>query len=607
MTATSPLSLHVSALLAFVGWGIFSGWFDEGAQPVADAEVGVQIEGLAGSTLRVVGGTSDAHGELAALYEGRDHAPLWAAPEARAALARQLDRAEADGLRPSEVHAETAEALARQLDRAEAEWAAHTDAARDTLADPRPALLARLDVVLTDGLLRYGDALLGARTDPAAMYPGTWFPTHRDSTGARAAAFRDALASGEAPRVQRALDALHPPHAEYHRLRTRLAALLQADLAPIPDGVALRAGERSIRVPHLRDRLDALGFLPADTLDSGWHAPDPYVFDTTLAAGLARFQTANRLDADSTLDASATAVLNRDPDSLRQAIALNLERWRWLPDDLGDHFIRVNLPAFELTVLEREDDAYATRLEMPANIGNAQTTGWTTPVITDSVHTVAFQPTWYVPTSLKYSNILPMARADSLSLWRQGIDAFLGGASVDTRLVKWDSVDVSGYRFVQRPGPANPLGRVKFLMTNPYAILIHDTNKRYTLTDGFGSAMSSGCVQAGAPDELAEYLLTRINGWEAGRALSLYRRGPRQGARLDTPMRTHFVYFTVEAPAEGGLRLHPDPYGYNPKLAEALARRQAGEPVSDGARRAGAEDSDESVAGPRLPRHAARA
>ena len=584
MTASSPLSLHASVLLAFLGWGIFSGWFDEGAKPVAEAEVGAQIEALASAPLRVVGGASAPHDALAALYGTRGHAPLWSAPEARAALARQLDQAEADGLRPAEVHAETAGALARQLDRAEDEWAAHTDAARDTLADPRPALLARLDVVLTDGLLRYGDALLGARTDAAAMYPGTWFPAVRDSTGSRAAAFRDVLASGDASEARRALAALHPPHAEYRRLRARLAALLQADLAPIPDGVALRAGERSIRVPHLRGRLDALGFLPADTLDSGWEAPNPYVFDTTLAAGLARFQTANRLPADSLLSARTTDALNRDPDSLRQAIALNLERWRWLPDDLGDHFIRVNLPAFELTILEREGGAYAERMRMPANIGNAQTTGWTTPVITDSVHTVAFQPAWYVPTSLKYSNILPMARADSLSLWRQGIDAFLGGASVDTRLVKWDSVDVSGYRFVQRPGPANPLGRVKFLMTNPYAILIHDTNKRHTLTDGFGSAMSSGCVQAGAPDELAEYLMTRINGWEEGRARSIYRRGPRQGARLDTPMRTHFVYFTVEAPDGGGLRLHPDPYGYNDELAEALARRQPGEPVE---RRAG--------------------
>ncbi|GAB5534779.1 MAG: hypothetical protein Rubg2KO_10280 [Rubricoccaceae bacterium] len=574
---SSP-SLVLSALLALTGWGFFSSWFDEGAQPADSSHVQSQVEQLTHRPLRVVGGLSEPHSELATLYAGRDHAPLWTTIPARASLASVLSAAPGDGVRPTEVHSETAAALIRQLDNAETAWAAHTDAARDTLADPRPPLLARLDVVLTDGLLRYGDALLGGRTDAAAMYPGTWFPTQRDSLGTRAEAFRDALASGDARRARAELEALHPPHAEYHRLQARLAALLRADLAPIPEGIALRPGGRSIRVPHLRDRLDALGFLPTDTLDSGWAAPDPYVFDSTLAAGLAHFQTSNALDADSILSDAATAALNRDPDSLRMALAMNLERWRWLPDDLGDHFIRVNLPAFELTIHQLEGSAYQERMQMPVNIGNAQTTGWTTPVITDSVHTVAFQPAWYVPNSLKYSNIIPMAQADSLSLWRQGIDTFLNGAAVDSRLVKWDSVDVSGYSFVQRPGPANPLGRVKFLMTNPYAILIHDTNKP-SLRDGRGSAMSSGCVQAGAPEDLAEYLMTRLNGWEAGRARSLYRRGPRQAARLDTPMRTHFVYFTIEAPQDGGLRLHSDPYGYDDELAAALKTRQPGEPV----------------------------
>ncbi|MEO0558597.1 MAG: L,D-transpeptidase family protein [Bacteroidota bacterium] len=584
-------SLHLSVLLLLTGWGFLSGWFDEGAQPADLGQVQSRIEPLMDQPLRVAGGLADAHSELATLYSDRDHAPLWTTVSARAALESVLRAAPGDGLRPTEVHAPTIAALIRQLEAAEIEWASHTDAARDTLSDPRPALLARLDVVLTDGLLRYGDAVLGARVDAAALYPGTWFPTQRDSLGTRAAAFHDALATGNAQSARTALADLHPPHAEYHRLRSRLAALLRADLAPIPEGIALRPGGRSIRVPHLRDRLDALGFLPTDTLASGWQAPNPYVFDSTLAAGLARFQAANALDADSVLSTTATMALNRDPDSLRTEIALNLERWRWLPDDLGNHFIRVNLPAFELTIHQLEDDGYAQRMTMPVNIGNAQTTGWTTPVITDSVHTIEFQPAWYVPTSLKYSNILPMALADSLSLWRQGIDTFLHGAAVDSRLVKWDSVDVSGYSFVQRPGPANPLGRVKFMMTNPYAILIHDTNKP-SLRDGRGSAMSSGCVQAGAPEDLAEYLMTRINGWEAGRARSLYRRGPRQAARLDVPMRSHFVYFTIEAPAEGGLRLHPDPYGYEEALAAALKARQPGEPRTHTAQRAGEPDSE---------------
>ena len=108
------------------------------------------------------------------------------------------------------------------------------------------------------------------------------------------------------------------------------------------------------------------------------------------------------------------------------------------------------------------------------------------------------------------------------------------------------------------------------MMHNPYAILIHDTNKRYTFDDGAGSSMSSGCVQAGAPDELAEYLLTSVNDWEPGQAARAWRGGPRRGVRLDRPFLSHFTYFTAWAEADGSLRLYEDPYTYDPRLAKAL-------------------------------------
>ena len=169
-----------------------------------------------------------------------------------------------------------------------------------------------------------------------------------------------------------------------------------------------------------------------------------------------------------------------------------------------------------------------------------------------------------------------MARRDSLALWRSGFEVYQNGAAVDSRLVPWDSVSVGEFRFVQRPGPGNPLGRVKFLMHNPYAILIHDTNKRYTFDDGSGSSMSSGCVQAGAPDRLAEYLLTHVNGWDEGEATAAWRGGPRRGVRLERPFLSHFTYFTAWAEPDGRLRLYDDPYGYDARVEAALG---LGEPT----------------------------
>ncbi len=561
-----PLPALSVLLAALLGWGFLDGFFgpDEVEAPTATAltEAMEARVGAAGPRL---------HPATADLYNER--APLWADARARAALVGLLDAAPADGVSAPEVHADALPALRRALETAERTWESLDGEARDTLADPRPARLAALDLAITDGLLRFGDALRGRRADPRQLYTHSWFPTVRDSSGAAFDALADAIGRSDVRATTRALDALRPPHAGYRRLRTRLAAL-QAELAPVPDGAALAPGERSVRVPHLRDRLTAWGYLAPDTLDA-WGRPDAYVLDDSLAAALGRFEAAAGLARDSVLDAAATDAINADLAPLRRTIALNLERWRWLPDDLGDHFVWVNLPAFELRVLERDSSAtlgddYAERLRMPVNIGNAQTAGWTTPVITDSVHTVEFQPAWYVPRSLAAANVFPMAVRDSLALWRQGFEVYQNGAAVDSRLVPWDSVSVGQFRFVQRPGPSNPLGRVKFLMHNPYAILIHDTNKRYTFDDGSGSSMSSGCVQAGAPDVLAEYLLTAVNGWEPGQARAAWRGGPRRGVRLDRPFLSQFTYFTAWAETDGSLRVYSDPYGYDERLARAL-------------------------------------
>ena len=556
MTSTSLLAL---ALAAVLGWGFLGDLFGSDAPSAPKTEAVAQAVQARLRNPRLHEATPDTY------TSGRPH---WRDARVRHRLAAILDEATADGVRPDEVHADVLASLRRALAASEREWAALDGDARDSIPDPRPGRLASLDVAITDGLLRLGDALRGRRVDPRQLYPVAWFPTRRDSADAGFDALAAAVRAGDADAAEAALDALRPQNAGYRRLRARLAAL-EDDLAPIPAGPNLRKGRQSVRVPHLRARLTALGYLAPDTLGV-WDRPHAYTLDDSLAVALARFEEAQRLPADGILDAAATDALNADPEALRREIVLNLERWRWLPDDLGDRFVWVNLPAFELRVLERDSAGYAERLRMPVNIGNALTTGWTTPVITDSIAAVEFQPVWYVPSSLAAANVFPMAQRDSLALWRAGIEAFQNGRPVDTRLVPWDSVSVGEFRFQQRPGPANPLGRVKFLMHNPFAILIHDTNKRYTFEDGAGSSMSSGCVQASAPDRLAEYLLTTVNGWEPGAATRSWRGGPRRGVRLERPFLTHFTYFTAWAEPDGRLKTYADPYGYDARLADAL-------------------------------------
>src|SRR5690606_33443543 len=201
--------------------------------------------------------------------------------------------------------------------------------------------------------------------------------------------------------------------------------------------------------------------------------------------------------------------------------------------------------------------------------GLADAGSWTTPVLSDSIVSVVFDPTWYVPTSIAAASLLPMARADSLALARQGFTVFRDGAPVDSRLVPWDSVTVDGFRFVQRPGAANPLGRLKFVMPNPYAILIHDTNKpgHFARAD---RAVSTGCVQASDAPALARALLGAINGWPEGEVDAWMARWGERTVPLARPVPVHFVYFTAWPEADGRLRLYDDVYGHDAVLAVAL-------------------------------------
>lgn len=560
----NPVALVLLFILS--GWGIFSSWFDSAPQEV---DRGLVSEAI-GTVLSEPGPRLEGHRDLSRVYAARKGTAAWMSNASRTVLTRELAEAPLDGLEESDIGISEIDRAMAAARAATSQWAEWSNEERDANADPRIAAAARLDVLLTNGLLRYGDDLLGNRIDAAKLHAGTWFPTHRDSTNSRMESLRRAIEQGDAKKVTDAIDSFRPRHRGYRLLRARLAALQDATLGPVPDGDPLLAGERSVRVPHLRGRLSALGFMGSDTLGAGWTLPDPYVFTDDLAGALARFEFAHDMDADSVLDNASVQQLNGDLNELRETLAINLERWRWLPDNLGEHYLWVNLPAYDLRIYKQDTVGYSETLRMPVNIGNAQTIGWTTPVITDSIHTVEFQPAWYVPASLVASNVIPMAKADSLSLYRQGFEVTLNGRPVDSRLVKWDSVSTAGFRFVQRPGPANPLGRVKFLMTNPYAILIHDTNKRQSFADGRGGILSSGCIHAGNPEALAEYLLTNLNGWKEGEASAAYRGGPRRGVRLDHTMLSHFVYFTAWVDDDGALRLTDDPYGYDKKLRSAL-------------------------------------
>jgi murein L,D-transpeptidase YcbB/YkuD len=230
----------------------------------------------------------------------------------------------------------------------------------------------------------------------------------------------------------------------------------------------------------------------------------------------------------------------------RTALRVNLERWRWMPRELGDKHVFVNIPAYRVELV---DDG-AVVAEHAAIVGKPSTP---TPSFSTEVKAVRFNPGWAVPPGLKAQK-LAMYKRNPAAAQRQGYYIKNGP---------------DGPAIFQKPGPANALGQVRLVMPNPYMIYLHDTNDR-KLFGKDARALSQGCVRTEHPVEFAERLLTDDGTDAAVIDAALAKRTTTREIDLQRPVPVHIAYLTAEADAGGTVKLLADPYGRDARVARAL-------------------------------------
>jgi len=255
-------------------------------------------------------------------------------------------------------------------------------------------------------------------------------------------------------------------------------------------------------------------------------------------------------------------------------LAINLERWRWMPNDLGERHILVNVPAFHLVVREHGRPA----LDMRVVVGKD---GSETPIFSSRMASIAFSPYWNVPDSIGEREVVPAAASDPDYLFRNEIEVLRpgkgGNAVIDADAVNWsDAKAVKPLLFRQKPGPVNALGHVKFLFPNPYDIYLHDTPSE-GLFASEGRAFSHGCVRLEHPMALAKYLLRNRPEWTDEKIAAAMDRETEQPVPLTEGIPVHIVYFTAWPRAGGGVDTWPDVYGHDARQA---AVTDAGEAVA---------------------------
>jgi murein L,D-transpeptidase YcbB/YkuD len=423
--------------------------------------------------------------------------------------------------------------------------------------------LVDLDLLLTDAYLTFGSHLLQGRVNPATLQP-EWLANRRSVD--MAAHLQDALASGD---IDAALEALRPRQQGYRVLRRLLARLRRIDASggwgTVARGPTLHVGDRDIRVPLLRRRLVLGGDLPAvDTAA----VTDAELYDAGLAEAVRRFQSRHGLAADGNAGRETLAALNVPVEQRIRQVVVNMERWRWLPDDLGRRHIRVNIADFHVEVWQED----TVVLEMKAVVGKGYRE---TPMFSATMTYMVLAPYWHVPPRIAAVDKLPLLRKDPGYLAQQRMTLLSAATNepVDPSTVDFATMTGAAfnrlYRIRQDPGPLNALGEVKFMLPNPYDVYLHDTPSR-DLFAKTSRAFSSGCIRIEKPLALAEYLLAGDPAWSPERIRSVIAKGRETTIWLKDPVPVHILYWTAFVDDDGVVQFRPDIYGRDQAVQRAL-------------------------------------
>ncbi len=475
--------------------------------------------------LQADGAAYRASPDLPCFYDRRSFVPAWIADTG---LRRQADEllaaiadAAADGLRPEDYHLAD---LQRRL------LQARTQAA--------PADLAELDLALTDAFLRLAADLAHGKVNPELIYSDCAIDVPEvDLPGS----LESALAAGG---VRKALEDLTPAHAGYRALKQALAAYrAKSDWPAVPAGPPLRPGDRNERVAALRSRLEASGDLAPP--DSAAPPVERDLFDAALEAAVRIFQERHGLDADGAVGPATVDALNVSVADLVRQIEINLDRWRWLPRDLGERYVMVNIAGFALDVMESDQSVLSMRI-----VAGKPTSR--TPMFTGTLSHIVLNPYWNVPPGILKDEILPKIRRDPGYAARENLEVLPGG------------------KVRQRPGPNNALGKIKFLFPNRFNVYLHDTPSR-SLFSRSVRTFSHGCIRVEKPVDLAEYLLRDDPAWTREKIESVLGDGRERWIVVPRPLPVHLVYWTAWVDEAGVLQFRKDVYGRDRPLLEVLA------------------------------------
>jgi L,D-transpeptidase YcbB len=442
----------------------------------------------------------------------------------------------------------------------------------DPSGDQAVSQLADAEIKIDYAVLEYTRDARGGRIDPQALTknldPSLALPQPSEVMGVIAIR----------PDSAAYLRSFQPDQPQFEALRQKLIELRggpakeepATEIVKIPDGPVLKKGVENEQVALLRKRLEVTA-----------EATNENLFDDNVDAAIRDFQKSRGVAPDGLVGAGTRRLLNNtehhrevasNPAMVRK-ILINMERWRWLPHDLGQFYVAVNVPEFVLRVTKEGKVIHTTKVV----VGK---TDKQTPIFGQDMQEIVFNPYWNVPNSIKTEEIRPYLREEGAWLFggggwntsvleRHGLKINYGGREVDPSTLDWNRIDIRALNIYQPPGPDNVLGVVKFVFPNKHDVYMHDTPQRFLFAKPV-RAESHGCMRVENPDQLAAVLLKQDQGWSSAKVASAIQGSYDQHIALHQKIPVYVQYFTLRVNEDGSISQFNDLYGHDARMSAAL-------------------------------------
>lgn len=476
---------------------------------------------------------------LTAHYVKGASAPYWLGQGRMQQFLQRLQNATLDGLDPAAYPVDELRQLAADAQRGGAEEG------------------AKAELYFSSFFIAYAADLKIGRVAPQKVDPNLF--RNRKTIDA----FRVLTELKKQPDAGKAASLFEPRNNHYQVLKRMLRAytrVINEGLAwpVIGQGDSLKPGGSDARVPKIRELLSFTG---------DYDGPDSAStkYDTALFEAVKKFQVRHGLEAKGLLGKQTVTAMNIKPEERQRQIILNMERWRWMPDQLGEEHFLINIAGFELEWVQGKSE----RERMNVVVGAVATQ---TPEFSDELEYVELNPTWTVPYSIATKEMLPKLKSDPYH-YAAEFEVFANGKLSDWGNVNWSAYGSGKFPFTfrQKPGPKNALGKVKFMLPNAHNIYLHDTPAK----DKFANstrAFSHGCIRLSRPADLAYALLGDKLGMSPALINSIWSTSQTKQIVLPKKIPIHIVYATAFA-TENGIEFRSDVYGRDRKLQAALFGR----------------------------------